>query len=74
MKFFANMQGQAFNDDAEILYNILVQYVGISITGSNTVSCHTRSKNGCKCYLDRKGHFNNEAYEETKDSKANAII
>ena len=68
------MRGQAFNYDSETLYNLLVQYVGTSGTVRNTVSLHTRSKNGHKCYLDIKGHFKTETYEETKSSKANAIL
>ena len=32
------------------------------------------SNNGCKCYLELKGHFKTESYEETKTSKANDII
>ena len=70
----ANLQGQAFNDDSEILYNLLVQYVGTSVTDSNTVYRHTRSNNSHTYYLELKVNLKTEAYEETKYSKDNAII
>ena len=38
------------------------------------MSCHTRSKNGCKCYLESKGDFKSESYEEKKASKDSAIL
>ena len=66
LNFCVNLQGKAFNDDAETLYNLLVQYVGTYGTGNNTLSCHTRSKNGRKYYPEIKGHFKTETYEETK--------
>ena len=66
--FCANLRGQAFNNDADTLYNILVQYIGTSGNG------HTRSKKGRKCYLEIKGDLKTEAYEETKASKINAIL
>ena len=61
LKFCDSLRGQAFNDDSETIYNLLVQYVGTSGTGINTVCFHTRPKNGCKCYLELKGHFKTEA-------------
>ena len=74
LKICASLQGQAFNDDAATLYNLLVQYVGKFVTSSNNVSCHTRSKNRCNFYLELKVHIKTGAYEEKKDSKTNAII
>ena len=74
LKFCFNLRGQAINDYAETLYNLLVQYVGTSGTGINTVSRHTKSKNRRKCYLEIKGNIKTEAYEETKASKANNIV
>ena len=38
LKFCANLRRQDFNDDAETLYNLLVQYIGTSRTGINPVS------------------------------------
>ena len=38
------------------------------------MSCHTRSKNERKFYLEIKGHLKTEAYEEKKSSKAKAIL
>ena len=38
------------------------------------MSCHNRLKNGRNFYLEIKGNFKTEAYEETKASNANAII
>ena len=35
---------------------------------------HTRSNNVCTCYIELKGHFNNEAYEGTKSSNVSAIL
>ena len=52
----------------------MVQYVVTYGTGRNYVSLHTRSKNGLKSYLELKGYFKTEAYEETKASKAGAIL
>ena len=72
--FCANLRRQAFNDDIETLYNVLVQYIGTSGTGSDIVSIHTRSNSGRKCYLEPKINFKTEAYEETKASKVNVII
>ena len=74
LKFFANLQGQAFNDNAETFKNILVQYDSTYGTGSNTLYRHTRSKNGHKCYLELKGHFKTETYEETNTSKVYYIL
>ena len=68
MIFCDGLQGQAFNDNAETIYDLLVQYVGISGTGSNTVYRYSRSNNQRKCYLDLKVH------EEKKHSKDNAIL
>ena len=67
--FCANLQGHAFIDDGETVYDILVQYVYTSGTSRNTVSFHTRSKNGSKCYPEIKGNFKTEPYDETKTSK-----
>ena len=66
LTFCDNLWGQAFNDDAKNLNNFLVQYVGTSGTGINTVSCYTRSNIVCKCYIDIKRYFKIDAYEETK--------
>ena len=74
LKFCSNLQVQAFNDDAENLYNLLVQYFGTSVTDINNVSCHTSSNNGCMYCLELKLNFKTEAYEETKSSKANPIL
>ena len=68
------LRGQAFNDDAETLYSLPVQYFGTSGTGSNTVSCNTSSNNGRKFYIELKVIFKTEAYEDTKYSKANDIL
>ena len=38
------------------------------------MSGHTRSKNGRKGYIELKGHFKTEYYEETKEYKANTIL
>ena len=38
------------------------------------MSRHTRFNNGRKFYLELKGDFKTEAYEETKAAKANAIL
>ena len=73
-KFCDNLQGRAFNDDSETIYNLLVQYFGTSVTVSNTMYHHTRLNNGCNCYLELNGNFKTEAYEETKDSKADDIL
>ena len=70
----ASLRGQASNDDSETLCNLLVQYFGTSVTGSNTVYRHTRSKNGRKCYLELKLNFKTECYEDTKASKTNDIL
>ena len=52
----------------------MIQYFGKSGTGSNIVSCHTRSNNWRKCYLDLKVYFKTESYEDTNVSKVNAIL
>ena len=62
LKFCARLQGYAFKYDTETLYNIIVQYVGTSGIGSNTVSHHNRSKNGRNCYIEVKVHFKTESY------------
>ena len=72
--FFFILQGQAFNDDTQTLYNLVIKCVCTYETGSNTVSCHTRYNNGSKCYLVLKGNLKTEAYEETKASKSHYII
>ena len=74
LKFCANLQGQAFNDDTETLYNLLVQYVSTYETASSTVYRHTRSNTVHKCYLEIQGNLKTEYYEEKKASKANAIL
>ena len=63
LNFCANLWGQAFNDDAETIYNIVVQYVHTYETGGNTVSCHTKSNNRQTCYIELKLNFKTEAYE-----------
>ena len=74
IKFCNNLQVQVWNDDKETIYILLVQYVGTSETGINTVSRHTRSKNVRKCNIELRGHFKTEANEDTKASKANTIL
>ena len=54
---FARFQGQSFNYYSETLYKLLVQYVGTSGTGSNTVLRHTRLKNGRNLYLEINVNF-----------------
>ena len=65
-KFCASLKEHAFNDNAETLCNLLVQYVGTSGTGRNTVSHYTRSKNGFNFYLELKGNLKTKSYEEKK--------
>ena len=74
LKFCASLRGKSFNDDAKTLYNLLVQYVGTYGTVSNTVSCHTRSKNEKKCYIELKENLKTESYEDKKAWEANAIL
>ena len=74
LKFCASLQVQAFNDDIETFYNLLVQFIGTSGSGSNTLYRHTRSNNGRKCYLYPELNFKTKAYEETKASNSNAIL
>ena len=53
MRFY----GQSFKEDAENMYNILVQFIGTIGVGGNIISQHKIYKNDKKEYLDLKEHF-----------------
>ena len=74
LKMCAAFQGQKFNEDSGALYDLLVQHVGTTGTGSNIISRQKSSKNGRKCYLELKGHFKTASYEETKVRSAEKKI
>ena len=69
-----SFQGQKFKEDSGALYDLLVQHVGTTGTGSNIISRHKSSKNGRKCYLELKGHFRTASHEETKARSAKKAI
>ena len=66
--------GQKFKEDSETLYGLLVQYVGTSGTGSNIIARYKHSKNGRKCFMELKRHFQTESYEENKAQAAEKSI
>ena len=74
IKNCAVVRGQAFEDDSETLYNLLVQHIGSTGTGSNMVAKYKKVKNGRKAYLELKSHFKTASYEETKASAAQTVL
>ena len=74
LKMCAAFQGQKFKEDSGALYDLLVQHVGTTGTGSNIITRHKSSKNGRKCYVELKGHFKTASYEETKARSAEKKI
>ena len=74
LKMCAAFQGQKFKEDSGALYDLLVQHVGTSGTGSNIIARHKSTKNGRQCYLELKGHFKTASYEETKARSAEKQI
>ena len=74
IKMCIALTGQIFNEDSESLYNLLVQYVGTTGTGSNIITRHKNSKNGRKCYVELKNHFMTASYGERKAQMAEKSI
>ena len=74
IKMCISLTGQIFKEDSESLYNLLVQHVGTTGTGSNIITRHKNSKNGRKCYVELKNHFMTESYGETKAQNAEKSI
>ena len=64
------LSGQAFKEDAEMLYNIFVQYVATIGVWGNIIARHKSFNNVRKFYLHLKGHFQTESYEKNKAHKA----
>ena len=61
------LHGPIFKEDNELLYSLLVQYIGTNNgPGVNKVKKYHDNKNGRECYLDLRKHFRNDSYLENK--------
>ena len=70
LKACLSLQGSIFKEDSESLYSLLVQHIGSTGTGSNIIKKYKDNKNGRKCYMDIKFHFQNGAYRENMATAA----
>ena len=65
--------GETYIDDSSLIYDILVQHIGLTGTGSNIITKY-RGGNGGKCYLDLKNHFLTDFHDQNKSQLAEKDI
>ena len=58
--------GETYIDDSSLIYDILVQHMVLTGTGSNITTKYRRIKNGRKFYLYLKENFLTKSHDQNK--------
>ena len=74
LKNFVIFTLEAYSNNSESSYDILVQHVGFTEPGSNIITKYRRMKNGRKCNLYLKKHFLASSYCQNKSQQADKDI
>ena len=66
LKNFVIFTLEAYSNNSESSYDILVQHVGLNVLSCNIITKYRGYKDGRKCYLYLKKHFLADLYYQNK--------